>query len=57
VIRGTWVTVEQLPGELGEDASTEAVVATHPRLTPGDVRAPQLFAADYMAGDNTPAAE
>ena len=57
VIRGTRVTVEQILRELGEGASTEAVVAAHPRLTPEDVRAAQLFAADYLAGDDTLAAE
>ena len=45
VIRGTRVTVEQILRELGEGASPEDVVAAHPRLTPEDVRAAQLFAA------------
>lgn len=53
VIRGTRVTVEQILRELGEGATVEQVVEVHPRLTAEDVRAAQLFAADYLAGEDT----
>ncbi len=53
VIRGTRITVEQILRELGEGATPDEVVAAHPRLAPEDVRAAQLFAADYVAGEET----
>lgn len=53
VIRGTRVTVEQILRELGEGATPEQVVAAHPRLTADDVRAAQLFAADFIASEDT----
>lgn len=56
VIRGTRVTVEQILRELGQGATPEEVVAAHPRLTADDVRAAQAFAADYLAGEDTPTA-
>ncbi len=57
VIRGTRITVEQVLRELGEGATPETVVAAHPRLTIEDVRAAQLFAADYLAAEDSVAAE
>lgn len=56
VIRGTRVTVEQILRELGQGATPEEVVAAHPRVTADDVRAAQAFAADYLAGEDTPTA-
>lgn len=53
VVRGSRVTVEQILRELGEGATPDDVVAAHPRLKLDDVRAAQMFAADYLAGEDT----
>ncbi len=57
VIRGTRVTVEVILRELGEGAAVDEVLAAHPGLTDDDVRAAQTFAADYLADEETLAAE
>lgn len=53
VIRGTRVTGEQILRELGEGATAEEVATAHPRITLDDVHAAQVFAADYLAGEET----
>lgn len=57
VIRGTWITVEQVLRELGAGTTVEEVLAAHPRLTAEDVRATQAFAADWLAGETVALAD
>lgn len=51
VIRGTRVHVESLLRKLGAGLSHEAIKADYPRITDEDIRAAQLFAADYLADE------
>jgi len=51
-IRGTRITVEHILRELAGGLSVDDLVREHPRLTADDIRAAQLFAADYLAGDD-----
>jgi uncharacterized protein (DUF433 family) len=51
VIRGTRIPVELILRKLGAGMSTDAVLADHPKLTLGDIRAAQAFAADYLADE------
>jgi uncharacterized protein (DUF433 family) len=51
VIRGTRVPVEIVLRKLGAGMTPEAIMADHPRLTQGDIRAAQAFAADYLADE------
>ena len=57
VIRGTRVTVEAILRELGEGAAPDEVMAAHTGLIADDIRAAQAFAADYLADEETAAAE
>ena len=57
VICGSRVTVEAILRELGEGATLSEVLAAHPGLTDDDIRAAQAFAADYLADEETIAAE
>ena len=57
VIRGTRIPVERILRELGEGAAPADVLAAQPGLTPDDIRAAQAFAADYLADEETLAAE
>lgn len=50
VIAGTRITVEFILRMLGTGHSIDELVAEY-RLTPTDVQAAQLFAAEYMAHD------
>jgi uncharacterized protein (DUF433 family) len=52
VIRGTRVPVELVLRKLGAGASSEAILADHPRLTQRDIQAAQAFAADYLADED-----
>jgi uncharacterized protein (DUF433 family) len=52
VIRGTRVPVELILRKLGAGLTIETIVADHPRLTPDDIKAAQLFAADYLADED-----
>ena len=52
VIRGTRVPVELVLRKLGAGMPPEAILADHPRLTHGDIRAAQAFAADYLADED-----
>lgn len=51
VIHGTRVPVETILRKLGAGMTTDAILADHPRLTPDDIRAEQVFAADYIADE------
>src|SRR6185312_15272579 len=51
VIRGTRITVEHIPQELGGGLAPEQIVAGYPHLTLEDIRAAQAYAADYMADE------
>lgn len=52
VIRGTRVPVEIVLRKLGAGLNAEAIIADHPRLTLDDIRAAQVFAADYLADED-----
>ena len=52
IIRGTRIPVELILRQLATGASPEAIVKERPRLTIGDIRAAQAFAADYLATDD-----
>jgi uncharacterized protein (DUF433 family) len=43
VIRGTRIPVELVLRKLGAGMSTEEVLADHPRLTAGDIRAVRTY--------------
>jgi uncharacterized protein (DUF433 family) len=51
VISGTRIPVELILRELGAGMSAEQILADHPRLVLGDIRAAQAFAADYLADE------
>ena len=52
VIRNTRIPVETILRKLGAGLSVKAILADHPNLTAGDVRAAQAFAADYIADED-----
>jgi uncharacterized protein (DUF433 family) len=52
VIRGTRVPVELVLRKLGAGMTADAIIIGHPRLTPGDIRAAQAFATDYIADED-----
>lgn len=49
VLRGTRIPVELVLRRLGEGASEADVLQAYPSLTPDDIRAVILFAADTIA--------
>ena len=51
VIRGTRITVEHVLRKLGGGMTPEQILEDHPRLTLEDIRAAEVFAADYLAGE------
>jgi len=51
VIRGTRITVEQVLRKLGGGMTPEQIIADHPRSTLEDIRAAEIFAADYLADE------
>jgi len=51
VIRGTRITVEQVLRKLGGGLTPEQILEDHPRLTLEDIRAAEIFAADYLADE------
>ena len=51
VIRGTRITVELVLRKLGAGMTEEGILADHPTMTVGDIRAAQAFAADYLADE------
>jgi uncharacterized protein (DUF433 family) len=52
VVRRTRITVEHILRELAAGSPVDEMLREHPRLTVNDIRAAQLFAADYLAGDD-----
>ena len=48
VISGTRIPVELILRKLGAGMSAEQILADHPRLVLDDIRAAQVFAADYL---------
>ncbi len=53
VIRGTRITVELILRKLGGGMAEEEILRDHPHLTLADIRAAQVFAADYLADEVT----
>jgi len=53
VIRGTRVPVELILRKLGEGATEPELVGAYPRLTPEDIRAALVYAADTIAHEET----
>ena len=53
VIRGTRVPVEVILRKLGEGAAEPELVGAYPRLTPEDIRAALVYAADTIAHEET----
>jgi uncharacterized protein (DUF433 family) len=51
VIRGTRIPVDLILRKLGAGLAAETLLADHPRLTLDDIRAAQVFAADYIANE------
>ena len=49
VIRGTRVPVELILRKLGEGATAADLVDAYPKLTPDDIRAALVYAADTVA--------
>ena len=48
IVRGTRITVEHILEELAGGLSVDDMVASHPRLSRGDVRAALEFAAESV---------
>ncbi len=51
VIRGTRITDEQVLRKLGGGMTPEPILGDHPRLMLEDIRAAEIFAADYLADE------
>lgn len=51
VIRGSRITVEQILRKLGAGMLPEQIMEDHPRLQLEDIRAAEVFAADYLADE------
>ncbi len=49
VIRGTRIPVEIVLRKLSDGATTQALLSAYPRLTPDDIRAALVYAADTIA--------
>jgi uncharacterized protein (DUF433 family) len=49
VIAGTRITVEHILRLLGAGDTLEEILEAHPHLTAEDIRAAQVYAADYLA--------
>jgi len=57
VIAGTRVTVEHILRCLGAGDTIEEILEAHPHLTAEDIRAAQVYAADYLSREGLIAAE
>jgi uncharacterized protein (DUF433 family) len=57
VVVGTRITVEHILRLLGAGDSAADILRNHPQLTDADIRAAQLYAADYLAHESIVAAE
>ena len=53
VIRGTRITVEMIVRKLAEGATEADLLDGYPRLTPEDIRAALVYAADAVAHEET----
>ncbi len=53
VIRGTRITVELILRKLGEGATEDDLLDAYPGLTPEDIRAAAMYAADTLAHEET----
>ena len=54
VIRGTRITVELILRRLGGGLSVEDVLSEYPQLSPDDIQAAHMFAADCLASAKPP---
>ncbi|MFZ1103602.1 MAG: DUF433 domain-containing protein [Hyphomicrobiaceae bacterium] len=57
VVVGTRITVEHILRLLGAGDSIADILRNHPQLTEADIRAAQVYAADYLAHESISAAE
>jgi uncharacterized protein (DUF433 family) len=57
VVVGTRITVEHILRLLGGGAGVADILRSHPQLTEADIRAAQVYAADYLAHESISAAE
>jgi uncharacterized protein (DUF433 family) len=57
VVVGTRITVEHILRLLGAGDSIADILRSHPQLTEADIRAAQVYAADYLAHESISAAE
>lgn len=57
VFEGTRIPVEIVLRKLGCGDPIEQILRDYPNLDAGDIRAAQLFAAEYLAGESVVAAE
>jgi uncharacterized protein (DUF433 family) len=57
IVVGTRITVEHILRLLGAGDSAADILRNHPQLTEADIRAAQLYAADYLAHESIVAAE
>jgi uncharacterized protein (DUF433 family) len=57
VIVGTRITVEHILRLLGAGDSVKEIIEAHPHLTEKDIRAAQIYAADYLSHEGLIAAE
>lgn len=48
-VKGTRITVEMILRKLGAGMTPDEILQDHPHLTPHDIRAAQVFAADCLA--------
>lgn len=53
VIKGTRITVEQILFKLGAGLTPDQIIHDHPHLSLEDIKAAQIFAADYIALENS----
>jgi uncharacterized protein (DUF433 family) len=57
VVAGTRITVEHILRLLAAGDGVQDILRNHPQLTEADIRAAQLYAADYLAHESIVAAE
>ena len=57
VVVGTRITVEHILRLLGAGDSVADILRNHPQLTEADIRAAQVYAADYLAHESIVASE
>jgi len=57
VVAGTRITVEHILRLLGAGDSIADILRNHPQIAEEDIRAAQVYAADYLAHESISAAE